>query len=98
YAYPEPDSAFHYLPLFFAAQGVVFLVTPLKQFLNAKHMFTPYGVVAVVSNVCKIILAILLIKADRLSINTAGTVLLICAALELVSLFIYIKTRTNFKM
>lgn len=98
YVYPGQGSAFHYLPLFFAAQGVIFLVTPLKQFLNAKHMFTPYGVVAVGSNLCKIILAILLIKTERLSVTTTGIVLLVCAAIELVSLLIYISTKTNFKM
>ena len=61
-------------------------------------MFTPYGVVAVGSNLCKIILAILLIKTERLSVTTTGIVLLVCAAIELVSLLIYISTKTDFKM
>lgn len=98
YAYPDPDGAVRYLPLFFAAQGVIFLVTPIKQFLNAKHIFTPYGVVAVISNFCKIALAILLIKTQKLSINTTGIVLLICSALELVSLLVYVHTKTDFKI
>lgn len=98
YIFPDPNSAIYYLPLFFAAQAVIFLVTPLKQFLNAKHMFTPYGVVAVLSNLCKIILAILLYKGDYLNITTAGSILLISATIELVSLLIYVRLKTSFKL
>ena len=98
FIYPDPNSAIYYLPLFFAAQAIVFLVTPLKQFLNAKHMFTPYGVIAVLSNLFKIGLAIILYKRAYLNISTAGSILLICATIELIGLLIYIRAKTSFKL
>lgn len=98
YIFNNPEDVLYYLPLFFAAQAVIFLVTPLKQFLNAKHIFTPYGVIAVVSNIIKIILAIVLISSQLLNIINSGYVLLFCAVLELISLLIYVRTKTNFKL
>lgn len=92
------DDKMKYLPLFFAAQAIIFLVTPLKQFLNAKHMFTPYGLVSVISNSCKIILAIILIKAGGFNIEVVGYILLSCATLEFIALLTYVWTRTSFRM
>ena len=70
--YADIDEAYVFLPLFFTAQALLFLVTPLKQFLNAKHMFTPYGVVAVFSNLCKIILSFWLITKSALSVGNVA--------------------------
>ncbi len=94
---PDPESIMYYLPLFFAAQAVMFLVTPLKQFLNAKHIFTPYGVIAIFSNTLKIVLALVLYSRNGLSIMAAGYILLGCAFLEIFTLLIYIRTKTSFR-
>lgn len=96
--FPGINGAIEYLPLFFAAQAIIFLVTPLKQFLNAKHMFTPYGVIAVISNTCKVVLALLLIDQQKLTITTAGSVLMLCATIELIAILIYVRTKTSFKL
>lgn len=85
-----------YLPLFFAAQGLLFLVTPLKQFLNAKHIFTPYGVIAICSNLLKIVLGIYLLQNDLLTIDNVVYILMGTALLELVCLLIYVLTKTEF--
>lgn len=98
YFFPGANEALIYLPLFFAAQAIIFLVTPLKQYLNAKHMFTPYGVIAVVSNTCKIILTAILIKGDLLTLTNTGGILLVCAALELVSILLYVRIKTSFSL
>lgn len=98
YLLPDPRGAILYLPLFFAAQAIIFLVTPLKQFLNAKHLFTPYGIIAVFSNGCKIILAVILVKQDNFNIITTGNVLVACALIELIALLIYVKTKTSFRL
>ncbi len=90
------DEAMQFLPLFFTAQAILFLVTPLKQFLNAKHMFTPYGVVAVVSNVCKLLLAFVFIKQAQLSVANVAYILIGCSLIELVALLIYVSTKTSF--
>ena len=90
------DEAMQFLPLFFAAQAILFLVTPLKQFLNAKHMFTPYGVVAVVSNLCKIVLAFVLIGESSLSVANVAYILIACSLIELVALLIYVSAKTSF--
>lgn len=88
----------YYLPFFFAAQGIMLMVMPLKQFLNAKHMFAPYGVIAIISNICKLIIAFFLIKRDILSINTVGITLIICAAIELLLLLLFVLRKTSFSL
>ncbi|MCB0698722.1 MAG: oligosaccharide flippase family protein [Chitinophagales bacterium] len=85
-----------YLPLFFGAQCFLYLVLPLKQYLNAKHIFTPYGVIAVFSNLCKIALAFWLVNSGILSIEYVALVLIGCSALELVLLLLYVLNRTGF--
>lgn len=94
----KDNPAVHFLPLFFAAQSLLFLVIPLKQFLNAKHMFAPYGVIAVLSNVCKIGLAILLYKKQTLTITSTGSVWLICSGFELFALLLYVHRKTGFRL
>lgn len=96
--FPNSNTAIRYLPLFFAAQAVLFLVMPLKQYLNAKHLFTPYGVIAVISNTVKIVLAILMIQYHKLSVNSTGIILLVCALFELLALIIYVSAKTNFSL
>ncbi len=85
-----------YLPLFFAAQGLLFLVTPLKQFLNAKHIFTPYGVIAIFSNLLKIGVGIYLLQQNLLTIDNVAYILMGTAILELICLVAYVLTRTDF--
>jgi O-antigen/teichoic acid export membrane protein len=84
------------LTWFFLAQGLIFIGVPLKQFLNAKEQFTPYGVISVISNVCKIAAAWLLVTEGRLYINTVLIILICTATFELCSLIIYLIAKTSF--
>ncbi len=87
-----------YLPYFFAAQGLLLIVMPLKQFLNAKHMFAPYGVIAIISNICKLGIAFFLVKGEVMSITNVGYTLIVCAAVELVLLLVYVFRKTSFRL
>lgn len=85
-----------YLPWFFAAQALTFIGAPLKQLLNAKQRFTPYGVIAIFSNLLKIGLAFYLVKMQQLSLMTVVAVMILCAVLELVALLLYVLNKANF--
>jgi len=87
------------LPWFFLAQGLIFIGLPLKQFLNAREHFTPYGIISVISNIGKITAAWLLMKQGQLYIKTVLIILMCTAVFELISLLIYVlrKTRFSFK-
>ncbi len=89
-------SGYTYLPLFFAAQAFIYIASPLKQFLNAKHRFGPYGVIAVCSNLLKIILAFVFIYYKQISIGKVTLILIICAVLELLALLYYVTSRSKF--
>lgn len=88
-------AAFIFLPWFFAAQGITYIGTPLKQFLNARQNFTPYGVIAVCSNLVKLALAYLFIVKHRLSLETVIAILIFCALIEFIALLFYILKYTN---
>jgi O-antigen/teichoic acid export membrane protein len=92
----NPDSIYRLLPWFFAAQGLLLIGTSLKQFLNAKERFTPYAVIAVISNIAKITAAFLLHHNNQLNINTVMITLVSTAVFELVCLLIYTKAKTTF--
>lgn len=94
--FSSDNAALSFLPLFFTAQALIFLLTPLKQFLNAKHMFTPYGVIAVISNVAKLILAYWFITKSALSIANVSYVLIGCSLFEFLALVVYVKRKTDF--
>lgn len=96
--FPGANEAIAYLPLFFAAQAVIFLVTPIKSYLNAKHLFTPYGIIAVVSNSLKIILSAVLISRGIITVTNVGNILLVSAALELIAILIYVRVKTSFSL
>lgn len=87
-----------YLPLFFVAQAFLFLVVPLKQFLNAKHIFTPYGITAIVSNLLKIALLYFLLKNNTLSITTVSYVLIVSGSIEFISMLVYVLNKTDLKL
>ncbi len=90
------ENTLHFLPWFFVAQAIIYIGTPLKQFLNAKQKFAPYGVIAIVSNVCKISLAYWGIHKQLLSVELVYVILIICAVIELVGLMVYVLKRTSF--
>jgi O-antigen/teichoic acid export membrane protein len=90
------NPSYKYLPWFFAAQGLIFIGTPLKQFLNVKEKFTPYGIIAFVSNSGKIISVFILQQNHQLAIQTVIIVLVSSAIFEFVALLIYICIKTNF--
>ena len=87
---------YRFLPWFFLAQGLIYVGTPLKQFLNAKERFTPYGIIAAISNTAKIIIAFMLQQAHNLNIHTVIITLICTAALEMICLLVYILTKTTF--
>ncbi|MEZ5018244.1 MAG: oligosaccharide flippase family protein [Flavipsychrobacter sp.] len=90
------DNTLRFLPWFFIAQSLMYIGTPLKQFLNAKQKFAPYGVIAVISNLTKISLAYWGIYRELLSVDLVYAILIICALIELVGLLIYILKYTSF--
>lgn len=94
----DGNHSLHFLPWFFAAQSIVYMGAPLKQFLNARQQFIPYGVIAFISNICKISFAFMLVFYGRLSIHTVYIVLIICAAIELAGLLMYVFTKTDLKL
>jgi len=79
-----------HLPWFFAAQGLTYLGLPFKQFLNAKQRFTPYGLIAVFSNLLKIGLALWVISSALVTVTAVYFILIVCAAGELVALWTYV--------
>lgn len=95
--YSGNDVALKYLPLFFIAQCILLCLLPLKQYLNAKHIFTPYGVVAVSSNLLKIGGAWWLINQNLLSISNVAYVLVAAAGLEFVAMLLFVLLKTSFK-
>ncbi len=84
------------LPWFFIAQGLMYIGIPLKQFLNAKEKFTPYGIIAVTSNIGKIAAAYALLQNNRLDIYTVIIILICAAAFELCGLLYYVIATTTF--
>ncbi len=96
-ALKDRDGSYRYLIWFFSVQAIVYISVPFRQFLNAKERFGPFGAIAFVSNVGKLLVTILLIQGNRLSIISVALVLVGCSVFELTSLLIYIATRTNFR-
>lgn len=92
----DDGGIYKILPWFFVAQGLLFIGIPLKQYLNAKEKFTPYGIIAVITNSVRIIAAVWLIKARHLEVSTIVTVMICTAAVDLSALLIYIVTKTGF--
>lgn len=84
-----------FLPWFFAAQCLIYIGIPLKQFLNAKEKFTPYGIIAIISNSSKIIAVWFLIRSHTLDTYTVAIIMIIAAAFELICLLIYLLTKTD---
>lgn len=97
YFLKDGDVAFVYLPYFFLAQCLLFVVVPLKQFLNAKHLFTPYGVIAIVSNVLKIAIALTLHWYGTLTLKSVAIILIFSASIELSGLIFYVSRKTELK-
>lgn len=85
------NDKFKILPFVFISQAALYLGAPLRQFLNAKEQFTPYGVISIVSNLGKIVLALIFIKWGSFSIFTVINILIVASLFEFASLFIYIK-------
>lgn len=88
--WPGQNVKYSYLPWFFLAQSLIYIGTPLKQFLNAKQRFTPYGVIAVLSNILKLVLAFVFISSKSLSILSVLTILIICSIGEIAALLWYV--------
>jgi O-antigen/teichoic acid export membrane protein len=85
-----------FLPLFFLAQSIIYIASPLKQFLNAKEKFTPYGIIALLSNSAKLLTVFFIVKKNALSIGNIALVLIIFAVFELLCLLIYILSKPSF--
>ena len=89
---------YKYLPWFFAAQGLTYVGVPLKQFLNAKEKFMPYGVIAIISNSSKVIAIVWLQQLHILTINAVIIIFISTAGFELACLLIYVLTKTTFSI
>lgn len=89
----EGHEGVKYLPWFFAAQAILAIASPFKQFLNAKQQFAPYAIIAIIANILKLALVYWLIRTGKLTINSVYLTLIICAVLEFCILLIYLKTR-----
>ncbi|PZF72392.1 oligosaccharide flippase family protein [Taibaiella soli] len=85
-----------FLPYFFIVQSLIFIATPLKQFLNAKEQFTPYAVIALVSNVAKVLLCLAWTYYRPFSISAVLLIMAFAGLLELVALFLYIAAKGGF--
>lgn len=92
----KSQDAYRLLPWFFAAQGLIYIGIPLKQFLNAKEKFTPYGIIAIASNAGKIAAAFLLFHQQKLDIKGVMIILICSAAFELGCLLLFLLTKTTF--
>ncbi|MBA3828784.1 MAG: oligosaccharide flippase family protein [Taibaiella sp.] len=92
----KDNTEFKYLPWFFTAQAIMYIGSPLRQYLNAREKFTPYGIISVISNLLKILLVYMVVKTKVLTIPTVITILLICAALEVAALLFYVLRKTAF--
>ena len=92
------SGLYRQLPWFFLAQGLIFIGIPLKQFLNAKEKFTPYGVISIISNIGKIVVAWLLLKGGSLYIHTVLIILICAGVFELAGLLGYLLTKTSFSL
>jgi O-antigen/teichoic acid export membrane protein len=90
------SDIYQLLPWFFIAQGLLFLGIPLKQFLNAKEKFTPYGVIAIISNSLRVCGAFYLVAVHELQIHSIIVVMICTAGGELMALLIYVITKTDF--
>jgi O-antigen/teichoic acid export membrane protein len=91
------DTQLQLLPLFFIAQAFTYMGTPLKQMLNAKQKFTPYGIIAVCSNTLKIVLSLIYVKGVGLTMGVAVGIMILCAAIEFFSLLIYVRKNEHFR-
>lgn len=83
---PGQESQLFWLPLFFVAQGLVFVGTPLKAALNARERFTPYAVISFVSNAAKVMFALVWGALAPLDVWAALYILAACSAFELFAL------------
>ena len=92
----DQAGIYRFLPWFFTAQGLIYIGIPLKQFLNAKEKFAPYGIIAVISNACKIAIAFILQQNHQLNIHTVIIILICTAGFELCCLLIYVLAKTTF--
>jgi len=90
------NDDYRLLPWFFIVQGLLFLGIPLKQFLNAKEKFTPYGVIAIISNSLRVCGAFYLVVVHQLQVHSIIMVMICTAGAELLALFIYVITNTGF--
>jgi len=92
----KSSFTFYFLPYFFIAQAITYIAAPLKQFLNAKEKFAPYGIISIVSNLGKIAAALFLIRYNVMSISNMLVILISFAVMEFVCLFLYIMTKPSF--
>lgn len=91
------DEKLSILPYVFIGQAVLYLASPFKQFLNAKERYTPYGVISTISNLAKIIIAVILIITQSFDINKVIYTIIGCSAFELMALYFYVKAKMQWQ-
>lgn len=92
-SYLMNDNSYRYLPWFFLSQGIIGLGTPLRQLLNAKEKFAPYGIISLICNLGKIVAMIWYAKAGLLSVWPVVVILIAAAVFEWVCLLAYVGTK-----
>jgi O-antigen/teichoic acid export membrane protein len=95
---PDKTGALRYLPWIFFSQALLYIATPLKQYLNAKEKFTPYGIISFVSNLSKTVLAIVLVSKNALTIPAVIYMLIGFSLFELIALLVYVVQKNEFQV
>jgi O-antigen/teichoic acid export membrane protein len=75
----------------------MYVGSPLKQLLNARDNFLPYGIIAFISNVLKLVFAVIVYKCNFLSVRSVAYILIATAVVEVISLLIYIQVKSPLK-
>lgn len=91
-----PESMTPILFLLFLAQALLFIAAPVKQYLNGRERFAPYGVIALCSNGLKLLLAWYATWSGHLSVYAVAWILTGCAGLELVALLVYVRVKEHY--
>ena len=92
------NSMMVYLPLFFISQALIFIGNPLKQLLSARQEFKPFAVISVISNLTKLVVALILIRSKTIHLNDVVYTLIACAAFEFIGLITYLVFADNFRL
>jgi O-antigen/teichoic acid export membrane protein len=84
------SAALDILPWIFLAQALVYTASPLKQLLNAKEKFTPYAIIAIITNIIKLLAAGALVFNHSFTVRNVVNILIATAVIEFGALSVYV--------